>query len=162
MAVDEQSAWPRFSIKFLFAAVTCCALAIVALVNASPVLLGVLWLVLFVIYLVAGLAAIFRRGPQQAFAAGFVIAGLAFLVWINGSSNSNFPTTRALSALYKIVARETPNPRANPITGGRATLLEPPYSVFRETGNDLCSLLVALLGGLLARYFYVTRDNVRR
>ena len=108
------SSRPRFSIRMLLAAVAAVAAALATLLYASYDILATVAGGLFLLFLLAALAAVFRRGAGQALAGGFLLAGLAYLAFVffvlaeQKTLQSRLPTTRSLDLLRRAVKTEVP------------------------------------------------------
>jgi hypothetical protein len=153
---------PRISLRQLLILVAAIALAIVSLRYATPWWQAVVGLLLMVLFFAAVIAAIFERGPRQAFAIGFVVVVFGYAIMLaNGrksfSPNGNtltyeelhgagyLPTTVVLGELYDVFYREGGNRYASPKAGS------PSQSNFARIGHCWWALLLGYLGGSFAR-----------
>lgn len=149
----------RFSLRTLLAAVAAVAVVVATLLNATPNVRGGAALVVAAVYAGAAIAAVhYRCGAGRAFAGGFTIAGLAYLVLVRYLLNDVepirpiLPTSRALDAAYGLVVHDVPNP--DYVAGlNMAMIAHPEIIAFRSIGHCCWSLLLGLFGGCVARRF---------
>jgi hypothetical protein len=151
----------QISLRQLLTFVTAIAFAIASLRSATPWWQGVVGLVLLLSFFAAVLAAIFERGPQQAFAIGFAVVVLGYaLMIVNGRTSMGvrgntliyeelegagyLPTTVVLGGLYDLLHREGGSRVGRPLAGS------PSQSDFARTGHAWWALLLGYLGGSFA------------
>lgn len=107
---------PKFSLRMLLAATAAVAVGIGTLLNASPLLVGAAATFCFAVYGAAALAAVYRRGSSGAFAGGFFLAGVGYLLLVNWLLDGNdalrtgLLTGRLLDRSYELVVRNIPDP----------------------------------------------------
>lgn len=142
----------RFSIKGLLVAVTLAAIGIYGLVNAAPMWIIIMGSATELVLLAALLAVVCRPSPRRAFCLGFAIFGWAYLLQALLYERGSFflPTGLFNDWLHEIVSRE------GPADGFRRI---PPKPYFDMFGHYLWTWLLALLGGILARYFYLVQER---
>jgi hypothetical protein len=167
----------RLRMLMLLAAAAAAAVVIVTLLNASPLLVAAVATFCFAVYGAAALAAVYRRGSGGAFTGGFLIAGVGYLLLVNWLAHKDdytrtqLLTTDLLDRSHALVARTIPDPYftgggiAGGLTGGGGgampPILTPRIAEFRELGEYYWSLLLGLVGGVLARRFHVLRTGER-
>jgi hypothetical protein len=151
----------QVSLRQLFIFLTAIAFAIASLRYPTPWWQSVIGLILLFAFFAALIAAIFERGPQQAFALGFAIVVLSYaLMIVNGrkaySPQGNMltydelhgvgylPTTVMLGELYDMLYRGGKR-NASPAAGS------PSQSNFARTGHAWWGLLLGYLGGSFAQ-----------
>jgi len=149
----------RFSLRTLLVGLVFFAVGCTALVNASEAWQTTISTTAFAALFFATLAGLFRRGKAQAFWIGFAVIGWLYLVLVYGLWEENtqprLATTRALVLVWNAV-------RYTVAVSGSfagATRTVPNHEYFLNIGQCLWALLLALLGGLLARYFHSTRAD---
>jgi hypothetical protein len=166
-----------FSITGLMALVLLTGLAVAALRNTW---VGTMLLVTLGVLGGSILGAIYRRGPRRAFWQGFALFGLGYLVL--ASRPQDLPTGALLDALYaRVSPREVvamdPFAAAAASEEGRVLDPNPPpgsapagalasdaivaigtvdQRAFQSVGHLILTLLAALSGGLVGRWFYRT------
>jgi uncharacterized membrane protein YgcG len=104
-----------FSLRWLLGVVAFIAFGCAALLNAGPFWETTVRTLAWFSLLIATLAAIFRRATQQAFAAGFAIWGLAYVVLVFPLQQP-LPTRSLLEVTYRAIEREVPLSNANQTT----------------------------------------------
>jgi hypothetical protein len=104
----------RFSLRALLIAVTMCALGVAAVVRASHVTLGVVSIATLAAFLLALSTAIYWVGPRRAFAVGFLVWGVPYVVlalWAlsgeSDESNCKLITSQFLHSLYPHIQHQT-------------------------------------------------------
>lgn len=154
-----------------FVSVACAALVYASLWWASICLTGAV-----IVHLVAVLGLVYRCGPARAFWLGFAVLGwgyllLAFAPGLDRHIGHRLVTTKLLALLQPKLQR-TPiqgnasylalDPGANVLVitteTGRYYHPAPQWGHFQQAGHSLTAILIGVLGGLLARYFYNTRE----
>ena len=121
----------HFSLKWLMIAVTIVAISFAALVNASGAWTMAVITAISAFLLAAALVAAAGAGRSQAFAKGFLVGTLFYLVlWIAAVNNwfgvpitdllseQDLVTERIVNRLYDLVKRETPPAPPSPSPGG--------------------------------------------
>ena len=136
------------------AVVAAAAVGFAALANASELWASAVSTVTVAALLAALLAAVFLRGYLRTFAGGFAICGWAYLFLIYGSIleqvGQSLATTKVITYLHpKLHVTWSEDQRDAEYVKRR----------FYRIGHFIWSLIVAFLGGLLARYFYATRER---
>lgn len=173
-----------FSIKGLLLAVTLAAFALTALLNASANWVLVLNSLTALLLLTALIAVVYRTGPKRAFWVGFLVFCCGQLLLRSQWLEQRFPTltTIADEKLYELVRRDVPVPAdvleatRNPDMRYSKRILEdnadgsPKVQYFQNLPHKahlerasycLWSWVLGLAGGLLARYFYIRREDPR-
>lgn len=157
------------SLRELLALVAFVAVACAALKFASYIWLTLVASVAFVCFSVAIILAIFQRGPQQAFAIGFAVMGIGYLVlvfyvweqkegsqyvrWYDGALG----TTELLELLYGVIAVERPARNVGGLSAGPVMIPHPEHQTYLRVGQTLWSLTLAYLGGRFARFVWQRR-----
>jgi hypothetical protein len=153
---------PQFSLRWLLGLTALVALACTALINASDTWAMLLHSSLLASLLVAVLRAAYRRGAVRAFWVGFALFGWVYLIlvyWVhynsqftddfNDPSGSELATTRLLQLSYDHLlplVRTRPAPKS-----GVTSVSYPDQQAYIRVGQPLCGLVVALIGGWIAR-----------
>jgi len=147
-----------------------------ALINANRLWANSMLAVVLVMLFVGLISWAVLRGQRQAFWSGFAIVGWGYFLLIQTSpslvDHNRLLTTTVLRNLHVMVAVEekrplegTPTFPMPPGTRGEYTFTalidgpSPDEQSFSQVGHALWTLILALLGGLLARYFYSTRAD---
>ena len=128
----------QFSLRTLLIAVACVAVALGAILNVVIALL--LLIATFGVLMVSLVGAALCRGRRQAFWIGVAVMGWGYVI----ANTIPSPLTQVVNSLLSAMLDEI-----NLMTGS----LRHPY------GSGLFTLVIAYLGGLLARYFYSTRAD---
>ena len=157
----------RFSILTLLGLVAVAAIGIAALLKANEA-----WAEAISNMVVAALAASIAAGlilarQQRAFAIGFAVVGVSFFVltflpqphaWMNP-----LVSERGLRVLHNSIRKEFNVTTKTTIDGNTFTAttrhVRPKLDCFLQVGNMLSVLLIALVGGLIARYSYWLRQK---
>ena len=161
----------RFSLASLISAVLFIAVACAALRNASKLWASMIFTLTVCLLLGAILGVVFRGGDTRAFCLGFALLGwgylfLAFSHVINEDLNLRAPpllTSMMLGYMHpKLAKSETiPGSGFRPEDfmdlGGPRTVFVPSWEHFHQVGHSLVTLLIALVGGGLARYLHASR-----
>jgi hypothetical protein len=173
----------------LIVGVLACGFGLAALRNASPTWAGTMLLLTLGLLAVAVLGVIYRRDERRAWWLGFALFGWGFaaLALAPWSKPEALPSTGLLDRLYlrvsptRVVAMETYAPppdgrigdalvvsnvvpsHAVPVTAGPAdtAFLVGTLGIkaFRSIGHCLLTLLVASVGGVVARWFHATTNR---
>ena len=172
---DSRSSW-QFSVFGLlvfvaFVSVACAALVYASLWWASICLTGAV-----IAQLAAILGVVYRRGSGRAFWLGFALLGCAYLLMafapgLDRVIGYRLVTTKLFGLLQPKLQRTTIHSNASelalfPGEGALATVTEtgryyapaPQWDHFQQAGHSLMAIVIGVLGGLLARYFYNTRQ----
>ena len=172
----------QFSLRSLLVATVLIALGCAALLNATPVCASLVLSATLGVLVVAILGSIYRTGRTRAFWLGMAIVGWAYLWLARQPDDSLRPlsdprarfleqgplvTTLLLQQAYIDVLRllrPPPPPSEFVIEGSYAMVRVAPQSYPTQTdfitvGHSLWALLLGFLGGLLARWFYATRQT---
>ncbi len=121
-------------------------------------------------FFAAVIAAIFERGPRQAFAIGFAVVVFGYAVMlVNGRQSVSaagnvltyeelngtgyLPTTVALGELYDLAFRRGASRTGRPSPGS------PPQMNFVVIGHTWFALVFGYLGGCFARFTYARRKR---
>ena len=152
----------RFSILTLLGLVAVAAVGCAALLNANDVWAEVCYSVTFITLLVAFVAGLILRGGTRAFCIGFAVFGLAYF------SDGLFDKSALLSTtlsdyVSKRIEGLPPDERIesaiqtwDSLTARRG---QPANVHFVIVFNSIFSLVYALFGGFVARYFYWLRQK---
>ncbi len=159
----RKPSWFQFSIRTLLVLTGLVALAGAALLNASTWWSGAMYNLTLLVLLISVLGSIFRRGPAQAFWLGFAIFGWVYGVFI--WFPSDLLTTRLSQLVFhELVAPVEPIAPADSFDDAlldkvaQHRLAVSQYH-FALTAHCVWTWLFAMLGGLLARYLYATRER---
>ena len=154
-----------------------CAAAAFALFFATRQIVGAALCCLMLAGALAAITAVCLTGRRRAFAVGALIGGLSYYVLAArlppDGAHLPLATTALLGELHASVVREVPNPHAAMATGGGfgtgggffsgfPTSLTVPFPYVRDfvaVGECLWTLLFALFGGYVARWFAVRRSK---
>ena len=164
-----------FSIKGLLAAVTMIAVGLVALLNASPMWDSIIVTLTLFLLLTALLSLACRPGPRRAFWIGFAIFGWGYLTLVDSpivardlTVRSILPTNVALDMLHMALARifdpssvERMPPDVRALRGPprQAFVRLPNRPSFHRIGHCLWAWLLAVIGGFMARHFYLAQKQ---
>jgi low affinity Fe/Cu permease len=160
----------RFSLKWLMASVAMAAISIAALVNASDAWATAIITAISVCLLAAAVIAAVGAGRSQAFAVGFVIGTLFYLLSWQAQRNqwlmldhTDLATNRILDRFYNLVRRGAPAPTpamsGDTITYGvgffsgkpLGPAFIPDLDQFRKIAHWLIACHIGLASGLFAR-----------
>jgi len=139
----------QFSLRMLLGLVVFVAVGCVGLSNPSFFWRACINSATLAILLIATIAAVFCKGKTRAFTAVFAIVGWSYL---------------AIPAMTYLYVFYVPHQLLSMIWVGfeaslKARVGGDAYENFFSIGHHLWALLFALLGGLVARYFYSTRAD---
>lgn len=177
-----------FSIKGLLLAVTLTAFGLTALLNASWVWTSVVVSVTLLVLLTALLAIPCRPSPRRAFWLGFAIFGWGYLLILHTPLGEAYqagaPTTVVLEKAYEAInpeyeRTEPDTPRILFSSGSRIEVHARPLRMrrdgvipldipskavadkneFHRLGNYLWAWLLALVGGVASRSFYLAQER---
>lgn len=164
-----------FSIKGLLAAVTMIAVGLVALLNASPLWDSIIVSLTLLLLLTALLSFACRPSPRRAFWIGFAIFGWGYLILVDSpivardlTVRSNLPTNVVLDMLDMALAREFDMSSVERIPPDVRVLRGAPRQKFarlphrpsfHHIGHCLWAWLLALVGGFMARHFYLAQER---
>ena len=165
----------RFSLASLMSSVLVIAVACAALRYASELWASVVFTLTVGLLLGATLCVVFRGGDARAFCLGFVLFGGGYLFvvfgpWFRGNASPQPPallTTRLLEYLHPKLSQTVTLPGSGSGTNlvtlqllidenihpGPRTVVVPSWEHFQQVGHSLLALIIALVGGVLARYF---------
>ncbi len=170
----------QFSLKWLLAFTAFVAVSLVALINANGLWLNSFRTAVLASVLVATLGALWSVGRSRAFCGGYAIVAVCFFTRFFGEQlASDFITHDALSAIHARAFHFTQEDVRNlelvrqsdyfdivgvPVSNadGSATILvvRPKRHYFLEIGHSACSILVGIIGGYIAMWFYRRRATV--
>lgn len=157
---------PSFSLKWMLAGVAAVALGCVALLNASDLAFAITFGVALLLLFAAVIHSILGTGATRSFAVGFAVVGWGYLLLVGGDVQSKaaqrLPTSAVIQYLWDHVPvrTETYTVPSSPFGGGPLTQTRyfPDWDQFHRLGHLECLLLLAFLGGLIARRVYATRE----
>jgi hypothetical protein len=164
----------RFSMLWLLGLVALAAMILAGLLFASPVVVSIGYTLNFVLLLSALPAILYRTEGRRAFWIGFALFGWSYLIFIWTSSNtSRLLTMQALQPLHSSMKRtETRvirNVDVDPFSGSTSTTTSttvvediPVWHDFMHVGHQGWTILLALLGGCIARWFWATKNSTSR
>ena len=161
----------RFSLTALFGMVLFTAFGTAAIRFDSPLWAGLTMAVTVPLLFAAILGALFRLGQARAFWTGMAICGWGYLLlalapWFEPSVGQHLPTTQVLVLVHEQLQEQEPDTDNNPVDEDDnsfviqfrwATTTGPDLSVVQSTGHALFALLFGFIGGVTAKWFYVTR-----
>lgn len=159
----------RFSLRWLLAAVAFIAVGLVSLRYASKLASDCLFIAWFALLLIAVLGIAYRRECQRAFWFGYCVFGWSFAAYVY-FGHGNTICDRAIQSAYDSVTWSQPAPQkvylAHQQSGGVGQQLGVSYRIyfprlfpFLSAGRSLSGMIIAILGGLIAKWFHATRDN---
>lgn len=170
----------RFSIVTLLGLVAFAAFGCSGLLFASPVWVGIVFTMVAVSLLTSYLGILLLRKGPQAFSIGFALFGTLYLLACLLPQTGKM-TSPAFEQLHKAVRREAKPVQAAPVAAGTGygagysggspmmyapsmmstpgVSYEPSQTDFLRFGQMLSVLLVAVIGGFVARYFYGLRQK---
>jgi predicted PurR-regulated permease PerM len=174
------SAMVRMSIRQLLLFVAIIAIAIVSLNFANELWMTSIIGATMLVVVGAAIVGVVDRGPRQAYAAGFAITAVLYLLFLGALFGREFeqlygklPTTWSLTRLHKAINRNVyfdnigrviPNyvPADNSAgygVGGFAiqTREIPQSGHFMPIGHCWWAILLGCIGGLFARFIYARR-----
>lgn len=137
----------RFSLASLIGAVAIIAISCAALRYPSRLWVHTMFTVTVGVLLLGTLAALLHRGNDRSFWVGFGLFGWAYLLMSRSEQLGGLLTTD----LFRYFAPYGPG---EVITN---MALHEAWSNRSAIGDSLFALIVALIGGLVANYFYGTR-----
>ncbi len=162
----------RFSLRWLLGFVTFVAVAIVCLRYASFLISGCLAAAWLVFLMVAILGALYRRERRRAFWVGCCVFGWSFAAYGMLSSAKNAVFDQVIQSLYNTISwtAKVDSVTASTHTqeGGEAffpgpslpcTITFPRKLPFEHAADTLIGFIIAMVGGIVAQWFYMTRDR---
>ena len=172
MATEEPKApesvrW-QFSLRMLLVVVAFVAVGCAALANASPAVADTAYTMAIGVMFIALLGILYRREADRAFWVGFAIFGMGYLLLLGSGPLSIRAGKLATTTLMEYVYSQTglsDRAVASVVAQSRNQILLPQRaerrarSTFVRIGHSIWTLILAYLGGLLARYFYSTRAD---
>ena len=142
----------RFSILTLLGLVAVAAVGCMALMNASQLWGYLAYTVAFVVLWLAVVAAAYQVGSKRAYCGGFATCGLASL-YTDGIADNGYLATHLLASyLYSVTLGAAKE-------GIYAAHGLNQFNYFRSIFHCLFSIAFAFLGGVTARYFYLSRQK---
>jgi hypothetical protein len=162
----------RFSLRWLFIFVAFVAVGLVSLRYASFLISGCLSVVWLLFLMVSILGAIYRREQRRAFWVGCCVFGWCFAASGTVSGDKTTALDQAIQSVYEKIQWNT---RADSATvqahfqsGGRTVMGGPTNIVyfpreapFKKAAETLVGFVVAFIGGVVAQWFYASRDRDR-
>ena len=147
----------RFSIAGLMGAVLIAAVGLAALRNASQAWDGAMILLTYAVLGLAILCAILRGRAERAWWLGICVFGWGYLALVARARNdiTELPTTTLLEAIGPWFSVSLP-PSPFEVDADSTNRWNPWYV---PIGQSLCTLLAALLGGILAGLFFASRAD---
>jgi hypothetical protein len=145
----------RFSLRWLFGLVAFAAIACLSLIYASPILSKILYAAVLAFLAMSLLGAIYSGRARRPFWGGCAILGCLYVASSYlplKSTNPWFVAAMTLSDVHENTARRVP------LSNPGSFKWNPPQSEFIEAGQSLIAFIVAMAGGLSARWFYA-RDK---
>ncbi len=170
----------RFSLATMFGAVLFAAFGTAAVRFASPLWAGLTMTLTVPLLFAAILGALFRLGQARAFWAGMAVCGWGYLLvvlapWFETGLGQQLPTTYVLNHVHgqkKLtfaasdggggqIPGNRPGMPGDPIgysgTGFTTISVDPDLALVLRTGHALFALLFGFIGGVTAKWFYLTR-----
>jgi hypothetical protein len=160
----------RFSLRWVFVAVAFAAVSAAALTDGAARWSALLALTSVFALLASILGVIHRRGESRSFWIGFAVFGWAYLVLSQeaiGLSEA-LPMNVLFTDLYPYFRRTALIDPAGPqpawVQGverenGQVVAVIVTQYDFHRLGHSVCTILFALLGGMLGRWFHATRPE---
>lgn len=157
----------RFSLNSLVVVVVFCGVALAALVRPTEAAARLLIVINFGLFCLAICGAILRDGSDRSFWTGFAVFGWAYALihfgpWFDKERATLTATSEFLDLLYQ---RIHPLPRGLTIHAfpGEPGFIAEGWGYgqyyFRSGCQSLLNLVVALIGGLAARYYFPARRH---
>lgn len=145
----------RFTLRWLFGAITFAAIACFSLAYASNVIKDALGVAVFAFLIVAALGAIYSAPSRKPFWGGCAIAGTIYIASAYLPSTMTTPwdvAGSALKPLHPIVAREI---ETNVLDryGTIQMAFRPPLRLFSTIGQILAAIPWSIAGGVIANHF---------
>jgi hypothetical protein len=141
------------------------ALGLAALKNASAPLSSLVFGAMILVLLTLALGAILRRGPDRPIWIGAALFGWFYLVsFLMHRSNSVYPAPQLFPAIVFAYLIRFINPELQGIPAPEAWLdwsRANIYEHYRQVGQSLTTLTIALTGGVLGR-FLTRKQTLRR
>ncbi|HVC98821.1 MAG TPA: hypothetical protein VND64_34470 [Pirellulales bacterium] len=139
----------RFSLTTLFGMVLFAAFGTAAIRFASPLWAGLTMAVTVPLLFAAILGALFRLGQARAFWTGMAVCGWGYLVvvmapWLETGLGQHLPTSYLLNHIHGQIQKQLHG--AGPST-----------ELVLRTGHALFALLFGFIGGVTAKWLYLTR-----
>ena len=156
--------------RWMLAAVAFFAVVAAALTDGSSRWAALIALASVSVMLASVLGVIYRRDELRSFWIGFAVFGWVYLILSLQAAGLNeaIPTNVLFNDLYPFFRRSVPvNPSGpNPawvktteIEHGRmVAVIVSPYD-FHRLGHSVCTILFALAGGTLGRWFFATKER---
>jgi hypothetical protein len=159
----------RFSLRWLFVLILLAAIAITALLNANEYVAWFLWSALVLVLSMAIVAAIASDTRTRAFWSGFAVLGWVYFASTGFTLVDGFggiSDAVVIPWLHAQIADEgffDVQPMYDDMGRlfGSQTNREkiPTLETFRATSRGCVTLLMAILGGYVALWFYSRRDQ---
>jgi hypothetical protein len=155
----------QFSLSDLLCGIGFCALGITVLMYASRAWLMLVASVTLLAFLVEVLVAIYQPGARRAFAIGFITWGLIYLGTVGlllrdeYTASCVLPTSRILQFLY---GQWHSSASAKAFANVLPSLAEAERQVFFRTGQLMCTLVLAVCGGFVARQLQRGNFDLRK
>ena len=160
----------RFSLRRLLAFVAFVAVGIVSLRNASYLVSGFLSIAWLVFLMVTVLGAVYRKEQRRAFWIGCCVFGWSFAVsdHLPGTKTAFNQTIHpAYDAIKWTVQVDRATAQAHAESGGEAmfsgrglvSITFPRQMPFMDVANTLTGFVIAFVGGVVAQWFHLTRDQ---
>jgi hypothetical protein len=162
---------PRVTIGGLMGLVLVVAVGTAALRSPSALWVSIVLTIALGMLLAAVFGIVYRRGAARAYWAGFAVFGGSYLLvsygpWLDTTVTPHLLTTRALAELHDLMYK-TDRFGSKPITyynykdSGYITINTWEYwrahrEYFFQVGHALAGLMAALVGGVVARWFYAS------
>ncbi len=163
-SIHSQGGGIRFSLRWLLVGIALCAVGVAALVNASTMWLRVTASLTLLAFAVVLLVAICSTGARRAFMLGFLAWGIIYLVVVglilrdeNNEINEWPPTilltSQALQCLHTAVFRQVGTYPPGDLNAG-LPIYGPDHDMFMKIGQLLWAWILAMCGGLVAKFLY--------
>ncbi len=161
----------RFSLTAMFGAVLFVAFGVAAIRFTSPLWAGLTMAVTMPLLFAAILGALFRLGQARAFWTGVAVCGWGYLLivlapWFESGLGRYLPTSYLLSYIDAHLRVKTVPLPGDTVDGmgrivarnGMRLLNDPNSGLVRGTGHALFALLFGFIGGVTAKWLYLTRS----
>jgi hypothetical protein len=158
----------RFTLTALFGAILFAAFGTAAIRFASPLWASLTMAVTVPLLFAAILGALFRLGQARAFWTGMAVCGWGYLLlvvapWFEAGVGQHLPTTYLLGYAHGRLEKQSLERQS--LTGAFAgqrlplpTATGPDAGLVLRTGHALFALLFGFIGGVTAKWFYLTRS----
>jgi hypothetical protein len=160
----------QFSLRWLFVAVAFVAISVVALLNANSYWAAITRSALLVVLSLAVVGAVFLDGRARAFWIGFEIVALFHFLLSGLLFSTPFApllSDEVIAWMHQSVAPiETTQVRDGDYFNGRPRYIRidnavPPREYFEPIARCVFIVLIGIVGGFVASWFYSRRESAK-